>query len=369
MKERENKIKETRRKILDELLSDRAHEYTWGNLVSIVNSRMGNVDRDNFCRRTIEKDVDYLKYDPYYAEIEKVRRIVFNEEKKKNVCNVIIRYKDPTFSIYKKPISNEEKNLLREVLSTIGQFEGLENFTWLDNFKKSLNVEDSQRKVISFSNNQDYLDGLKVPNLLGTLFNMISNKVVIQVSYHTFNDPTIRSRVFHPYLLKQYNNRWFLLGADDSDMFILNFALDRIDKVEPLPGRKYKECPVDLAERFEEIVGVTLYKNRPVEHILCWVNDVSRGYVETKPIHGTFTPIRNKENELKLRNKYPQLQGGLFFTLDCICNKELIRELTSFGKDLLVLESHADADVEVTAKDEVEKRIREMMEEYDKLRT
>lgn len=41
--------------------------------------------------------------------------------------------------------------------------------------------------------------------------------------------------------------------------------------------------------------------------------------------------------ELKLREKYPTLSNGKFFSIDCKENYELIRELTSFGKELIVL--------------------------------
>lgn len=173
-------------------------------------------------------------------------------------------------------------------------------------------------------------------NLLGILFDNISNEVVIRLSYHTFSDETIRKIDFHPYLLKQYNDRWFLLGAADSDQKILTFALDRIDKVEPLPEKKYIDCPEDIYERFDDIVGVTLYEDRPVEHILCWVNDSSKGYVNTKPIHESYTPLKG-DKDTELHEQYPNLEGGLFFYLDCIPNFELIRELCSFGGNLVVL--------------------------------
>ena len=243
------------------------------------------------------------------------------------------------------------------MLNTIGQFDGLDNFQWLDNFKIGLGLED-RRQIISFSNNL-YYEG---SNLLGTLFDQISNEVVIRLSYHTFNDDTVRALDFHPYLLKQYNDRWYLIGAADSDKKILHFALDRIDNVEPLPQKKYEQCSEDLAERFEDIVGVTLYEDRPVEHILCWVSDTSKGYVDTKPIHGSYTPIKGEDDE-QLHKEYPQLQDGMFFTLDCINNFELIRELCSFGKELIVL--HSDG----TVADDVFIRINEMNKKYSQLRT
>lgn len=64
----------------------------------------------------------------------------------------------------------------------------------------------------------------------------------------------------------------------------------------------------------------------------------------------------------RLRTEYTQLQGGVFFTLDCISNYELIRELCSYGKDLIVL--HSDG----TVADDVYKRIQEMNDTYSELR-
>lgn len=339
-----NKNAFIRYKYLDRLLSDRHHFYDINDLTEKVNDLM---ERDELglsvVRRTIEKDLLALQLTPFCAPIEC---------KKRNGKN-IYRYTDSSFSIFSQELSREERNLLREVLSTIGQFDGLDNFQWLEDFKIGLGLEE-RRQIISFSNNPY----LRNSNMLGTLFDNISNEVVISLSYHTFNDAIIRSIDYHPYLLKQYNDRWFLLGAADSDKKILTFALDRIDKVVPLPERKYIPCPDDLAERFEDIVGVTLFEDRPVEHILCWVSDASKGYVDTKPIHGSYTPIRGEKDD-QLRKEYPQLQGGMFFTLDCISNFELIRELSSYGKELLVLRSDG------TVADEVRKRVAEMFEQYN----
>ena len=342
-----NKNALIRYKYLDRLLSDYHHFYDIHDLTEKVNDMLYEDGFPEVTQRCIEKDINTLEYAPFSAPIER-----FNKNGKR--C---IHYENRSFSIFKKEISREEQNLLREVLSTIGQFDGLDNFGWLEDFKIGLHIEE-RRQIISFSNNP-YLQN---SNLLGTLFDNISNEVVIKLSYHTFSDETIRSIDFHPYLLKQYNDRWFLLGASDSDMKILNFALDRIDKVEPLPEKKYIKCPDELFERFDDIVGVTLYENRPLEHILLWVSDISKGYVDTKPIHGSYTPIKG-EAEQQLRIQYPQLQSGLFFTLDCIPNYELIRELCSYGKELVVLQSNGQI------QDDIYKRICEMVDNYSRVRT
>ena len=291
--------------------------------------------------RCIEKDINYLEYAPFYAEIE---RFVSNGDK----C---VRYKDPSYSIFKKELSEEERNLIHEVLKTIGQFEGLANFEWLENLRIGLGFK-KRRKLISFSNNP-YLEN---SNLLGVLFDYISNRVAVKLEYHTFKDGVVKDIVFHPYLLKQYNNRWFLLGAADEDNKILNFALDRINDVTPLPGLNYRKCKVNLADRFENIIGVTLYEDKKVENIVFWVSDYSKEYVRTKPLHGSQKHFKG-DKELAFRTQYPNLEGGYFFSIKCIPNYELIRELSSFGRDLLVLSPNS-------IKDEIIERIRNFFDAY-----
>ena len=112
-----------------------------------------------------EKDINTLEYAPFSAPLER-----FNKNGKH--C---IHYENRSFSIFKKEISREEQNLLREVLSTIGQFDGLDNFGWLEDFKIGLHIEE-RRQIISFSNNP-YLQN---SNLLGTLFDNISGSYLAQ---------------------------------------------------------------------------------------------------------------------------------------------------------------------------------------------
>ena len=336
-----NKNALIRYKYLDRLLSDHHHYYDIHNLTDKVNDMLYDDGFPEVTQRCIEKDLNTLEFAPFSAPI-----VRFNWNGKR--C---ISYEKRSFSIFKQEMSSEERNLLREVLSTIGQFNGLDNFKWLDDFKIGLGLEE-RRQIICFSNNP-YLQN---SNLLGTLFDSISNEVVIKLSYHTFSDATIRSIDFHPYLLKQYNDRWFLLGAADSDKKILNFALDRIDQVEPLPEKKYLECPDDIYERFEDIVGVTLYEERKCEHILCWASDLSKGYVDTKPMHESYTPYKG-DKEIELHNQYPQFDGGLFFSIDCIPNFELIRELCSFGGNLIVLSPDS-------IRNEIKDRLQKHLEQY-----
>jgi predicted DNA-binding transcriptional regulator YafY len=152
-----------------------------------------------------------------------------------------------------------------------------------------------------------------------------------------------------------------LIGAADTDGKILNFAIDRLDEVKTLPEHLYKKCTQDLEERFEDIVGVTLYEDRPISHIVFWASDASKNYILTKPINETQIMLCG-EKDTAMRDAYPNLSEGVFFSIDCIENYELIRELTSFGKYLIVLQPHE-------IQEKVYERISSMMENYSRART
>ena len=332
-----------RYKILDSLLSNRNRYYSISELLEKVNEALELDGMEPVSRRCIEKDLNTLECAPYEAAIE---RVWYHGKK----C---IRYAEEGFSIFTKKLTEEEENLLSEVLNTIGQFDGLDTFEWLDSLKKRLDIKE-HRRIIQFDSNP-YFEGR---NLIGSLFTAISNKQVLALKYHTFKDPQVREVVVYPYLLKEYNNRWFLIvGVEDGT--ILNFALDRIDDFEPMPHIDYIEPDDDLESRFDDIVGVTLFKDKPTEDILLWVNEEGFQYVKTKPLHGSQRDVKGEEDKT-MRERYPALQGGRFFRLQCILNYELEQLLMSKMNQLVVIEP-------ATLKDSLINRIKKMDSLYSSI--
>ena len=331
-----NKNAETRYKILDKLLARRYANYTMEDLRRLVNEELleikGEKDFKPVSIRSIQYDLSYIQGEPFMADIEKYPfDDVSLNNPDKTVKKTCYRYRDRSFSIYQQKMKDDEKQILGEAMKLLGQFDGLPNLEGLEKLRAGLNIK-SDRQIISFTKNP-----LENSNLLGELFTAISEKQVIEIHYHTFAAPKEdRHTVLIPYLLREYNRRWYLIAAAEDTGKILNFALDRIDRIVPIPGHRYVEYRGDLNERFEDIVGVSLYDDRPVQTILFWVSDHSKDYVATKPIHESQKHYRG-DKEAEMRRQYPTLEGGAFFTIDCIENYELIRELTSFGADLVVL--------------------------------
>ena len=309
-----------RYKILDSLLSNRNRYYTITDLLNKVNEALELDGMEPVSRRCIEKDLNALECAPYNADIVREWK---NGRK-------YLRYEEEVFSIFTKKLSEDEENLLSEVLNTLGQFEGLDSFEWLDGLKSRLDIKE-HRRIIQFDSNP-YLQN---SNLLGSLFTAISNKQVLCLKYHTFNNPEVREVVVHPYLLKEYNNRWFLFVGTENGA-VLNFAIDRIDGFEPMPHIEYIEPSEELEERFDDIVGVTIYQDSQATSILLWVAKEQYPYVKTKPIHGSQREIKG-ERLAELRERYAALSEGHFIELNCIVNYELEQLLMSFMDKVVVL--------------------------------
>ena len=339
---------------LDQMLSDRYNKYTCVDLLNKVNERLELAgyptiggdpsDYDRYIKsgkRVIQLDIQALQETPFCMEIDCSEKIDGAP---------VYRYADQTQSLFSKPLSDDEKRLLQEVLNTLGQFAGLDNFEWLHDLQEKLNDRKSfgrsefdqdstdNRKIISFSSN-DYLAG---KDYLGTLFTLIAHKKVVDVDYAPFGEE-VRTIRLYPYLLKQYNDRWYLIGTppandkfDYRKNFFLNLALDRIAAVHPVEGVPFVEADEDLEERFEDIIGPSYYEKEPLTPIVIAVSNSYLGYVDTKPLHGSQIKFSPEEQE-RLHKKYPSFADYTFYGLNLKPNRELYNTIYRNGDRILLV--------------------------------
>ena len=339
---------------LDQMLSDRYNKYTCEDLLIKVNERLQFAgfptiggdpsDHERYIKsgkRVIQLDLQALQESPFNMEIDSSER---------RYGSPIYRYADPTQSLFSKPLSDDEKQLLQEVINTLGQFSGLDNFEWLNDLQGKLNDRRafgrrdydrdllSRRKIISFSSN-DYLKG---KDYLGTLFSLISNKKVVDIDYEPFGQLPRRIRLY-PYLLKQYNDRWYLIGTPLAteefpyrEDFYVNLPLDRMRGICAVDGIKYIDCDEYLEERYEDIVGITWIKEEELTEVILAVKDSYSGYVDTKPLHGSQIKY-SADKQAELHEEYKAFEGYTFYGLSLKPNRELFNTIYRNGDNIILL--------------------------------
>lgn len=347
-----NKNALTRIVLLDKLLADRYHAYSIQDMTDYLIRELPDLGQESgVSKRCVEKDIKYLEYSfPIPIEFERYTVDAHSIATDKPYKKRCIRYADPTFSIFKGKLSEEEKGLLVAALSTLGSFDGLDCFGWIDDFSKRLGMVES-KPVIQMSKNL-----LENKTLMAEVFSAIRASSVIKLCYKLFNTSDEREVIISPYLLKEYNRRWYLIGAADDTGKILTFALDRILSIEVLLGYEFREATDNLSERYEDIIGVSYYEDRDIQKILFWVSEKSAPFIDTKPLHGSQINIRG-EKERSLREQYSVPAGGVLFSIECMENYELIRELCSFGGELKVLSPQPIIDL-------IKQRIQSMVDIY-----
>jgi len=143
------------------------------------------------------------------------------------------------------------------------------------------------------------------------------------VEYKSFKKEAIIFEI-HPYFLKQFNNRWFLFGLNFDYKSISNIALDRIISLNNSNTVYVTNTEVVFEEYFDDIVGVTIPKEKSPEKVLLKVEESLIGYIESKPIHGS--------------QKLRMIDNELFVELSLIINYELETLLFGLSDRIKIIE-------------------------------
>lgn len=313
-----NKNAFLRYKVLDKCFRNPAKRYFIEDLINECSNALYETSKfsNGVSRRQIFDDMAFIESAlGWNATISKIR----------DGRRVYYRYEDTSFSINNQPFNELEENQIKEALETLSRFKGLPQFEWISEITaridSGLNLSKKNHNVIEFDQNS-YLKGLE---LITPIYNAIIYKQVLSITYQSFKVNEKQNFTLHPYFLKQYNNRWFVFGLNETSDRIINLALDRIVKLKELK-KKYKENrSIDFNEYFEDVIGVSVNLNSKLQQVLLSVKNELLPYIETKPLHGS--------QKIKVREKTHSK-----ISIEVIPNYELESLLLSFGDGLQVIE-------------------------------
>ena len=128
--------------------------------------------------------------------------------------------------------------------------------------------------------------------------------------------------VVHPQLLKEYNNRWFLICWHKHK--VMNLALDRIIGIETDEKTDYQDKNVNADDYFSEVIGVTISERQRCQNVFFKVVKAHAPYVITKPFHHSQVVVDED-------------QSGTTFRICVQLNFELERMILGLGEFITVL--------------------------------
>lgn len=306
-----------RYKTIDKCLQNHYRKWTLEDLIDACSEALyeyEGIDK-GVSRRTIQADIQLMRSDKlgYNAPI-----IVVD---KKYYC-----YEDKGYSITNIPLSNQDLEKLSEVVEILKQFKGFSHFKDLGGMVQKLEdkvytEKSKQAPIIDIEKNEN-LKGLE---FLEPIYAAISQKKAISIVYQSFRARKANGFIFYPYLLKEYRNRWFVLGKKGGYKDLLTLALDRVQNIDIEHDKHYVPDPkFSAATYFKDVIGVTVNPNqRPVD-VHLFIDRRNAPYILTKPLHSSQKLIE-------------KLKNGIEISIQVIPNYELEREILGYGDSICVL--------------------------------
>ncbi len=238
--------------------------------------------------RTIQRDIEQIRYE---FDVE----IVYN------------RSKHGYYIDHEKSINIESFIKFLEIINTAELL--TEN---LHNTKKLL-------RNILFENEGN----LKGIELLKPILKAIDENRIISFTHFNFITEKTKKFLLEPYLLREYQGRWYVWGIEEKRKKELMFGLDRISELTVHDKVFIRNKKVNPFKYFENVVGVD-YSNLKTEKIVLSFTHTQGKFIKSLPIHKSQKILIDNDEELVIE-------------IEVIPNYEFIQKIFMYNTTVKVL--------------------------------
>lgn len=313
----QNKNALIRYRTIDKCLQNKYRQWTLEDLIEACSEALYEYEgkETSVSKRTVQLDIQMMRSDKlgYNAPIE-----VYDKK--------YYHYTEEDFSITDIPLTETDINVLTETVSMLKQFKDFSLFSdvsdILQRLEDKIYAEKSHTQSVIHLDKNEKLKGLQ---FLDEIYQAIIKKVVLVITYKSFKSKEKQTFNFHPFILKEFNNRWFVIGKRKGSMPITNLALDRIIKIDYDFSMPFLTEKFDAEEYYKNVIGVTVNEGLQPRVVQLWIDAYNAPYVITKPLHNSQRLLHQNED------------GSIIINLFLIENYELERIILGFGDSLEVL--------------------------------
>lgn len=256
-------------------------------------------------------------------------------------------YTEAGFSIREFPLTHEEIQALDYSTALLQQLKGTRIF---HHFENAINkVIEGYRLSGILGKSETQILQVEEPlrtdssRWLERLLQSIVEKNPLLVSYQGFGREE-KEHELSAYLLKEYRNRWYVIGYSARAKNILVMALDRINRIEPSKGHYVQEKDFSPADFFRYSLGITQVHGTKPETVLLSFTNVQAPYILSQPLHQSQKVIKETATELRV-------------SLNVYITAELRMAILSYGPEAIVLKP-------ASLKKDIEKTIGLMKKRY-----
>jgi predicted DNA-binding transcriptional regulator YafY len=262
---------------IDKSLQNNLKKWTLNDLIDACSDALYEYEgKDSYVsKRTVQLDIQNMRSNKlgYNAPIVVYERRYY-------------KYATPNYSITDIPINEIDLDILSESMEMLRQFKNFSLFSELNGVIQKLEDKvfretKDQTPIIHLDNNE-HLQGIEH---LDTIYQAILKKMVMNITYQSFKARKPANVIFTAYILKEFNNRWFVVGRSDDSKVIKTFALDRIQSIQYEVDIPYKKPDFDPTKYYSNTYGVTVLSDKEIIDIEMKVDKRNAPYIMTKPFH------------------------------------------------------------------------------------
>ena len=243
-------------------------------------------------------------------------------------------YTEPGFSLRAFPLREDEVRALDQSIAVLRQIKGSGVFALYESAIHRI-IQGQRISEITGGDEPSYIQAEEAivsdsNRWIEPLLQGIVERRLLAVEYQGFNREKKRHR-FSAYLLKQYRNRWYVVGHTDRSDYTIVLALDRIVSVEKLKGDFVRDPSFDPEGYFKHAFGITHLRDGEPQEIRLLFTPSQAPYIRTQPLH----------RSQRILSDGPE---GMEVSLEVYPTKELTMTLLGFGEEVRVLAPSSLAD-------------------------
>ncbi|MBL57624.1 MAG: hypothetical protein CMP61_10570 [Flavobacteriales bacterium] len=296
---------------------------------------------DHISISTIEKDFKAMRTDAelgFFAPIKYSR--IYNG----------YFYTEEEYTIHNIPLKNEDIEAIKFASNTLMNFRESPMFAQFrfaiekifDRLNISSDVQDNRLdKLVQF----DALPNYPGKEFLQPLYTAIKDYHQVELVYKRFNSNKESRRVIHPYLLKEYKHRWYLVGFVEDKDSLSTYALDRMVSVDLKEEDFIVQQNFNPEEFFKFSFGITQNNEKPYKVKLKFPSQ-QKGYLITQPLHASQVIKEQSDNTLIIE-------------LEVYLTYELVERILGYGE-------HVEVIAPIELKAEIIHRLKASLTNYEK---
>ena len=152
------------------------------------------------------------------------------------------------------------------------------------------------------SHNKGFIHKKKSPDIKGIqhldkIISAIENKEVLRLYYLPFYEDKPYFNEVHPYLLKEHESRWYMVGLNAFKGKVRTYALDRIRDLQVAEGTSYTPPGFNAGEYFKYAIGIIAPEGIP-PLIKLAVQKTQAQYLITQPWHDSQNIEEENEEQV-----------------------------------------------------------------------